>query len=115
MYIIKILDYKMKTINLHSQKYDRKTLKDYIYAVDFTELLSTQHIDISFAVRYILNKKYQLSLKDKTITPEVVVQYQSHLSLKELNNALLNYDSDDDSIDDFETVCNRENICSLKK
>lgn len=97
----------MKTINLHSQKYDRQTLKDHIYAVDFTELLSTQHIDISFAVRYILNKKYQLSLKDKTITPEIVVQYQPHISLKELNNALLAYDSDDDSVDDFETVCNR--------
>ena len=98
---------KLKCINLHSQKYDRQTLKEHIYAVDFMELLSTQKIDITFAVRYILNKKYQLSSNDKTITPELVVQFQPHISLDELKNAMELYDSDDDSVDDFETVCEK--------
>lgn len=94
-------------INLQSQKYDRQTLKDNIYAVDFNELLSTQHIDNTFAVRYILNKKYQLSSNDKKITPELVVQLQPHLTLKDLKKEMEAYDSDDDSIDDFETVCEK--------
>ena len=97
----------MQPIHLQSHQYDRQTLKDHIYAVDFNELLSTQHIDITFAVRYILNKKYHLCSNDKKITPELVVQLQPHLNLKDLKKAMETYDSDDDSIDDFETVCEK--------
>ena len=33
--------------------------------------------------------------------------HQTHINYKELQNALNDYESDDDSIDDFETVANR--------
>lgn len=94
-------------IDLYEKKYDRQTLKDHIYAIDFFDLLRTQTIDVTFAVRYILNKKYDLEDKYKIITPELVVRLQPHIKLQELIIEIFNYDSDDDSVTDFETVSNR--------
>jgi len=95
-------------IDLYNNKYDRQTLKDNIYNVKLFDILKTQKIDVSFAVRYILNKKYQLDNKDSTITAPIVLKYQKHITYDELQKALQYYDSDDESIDDFETVSNRE-------
>lgn len=94
-------------LDLYKKKYDRQTLKDHIYAIDFFDLLRTQTIDVTFAVRYILNKKYDLEDKYKIITPELVVRLQPHIKLQELIIEIFNYDSDDDSVTDFETVSNR--------
>jgi len=95
-------------LDLYNKKYDRKTLKDNIYAVKLIDILKTQIIDVTFAVRYILNKKYQINDDDIGITAPVVLKYQPHISYNELQNGLNDYESDDDSIDDFETVSNRE-------
>ena len=95
-------------LDLYNKKYDRKTLKDNIYAVKLIDILKTQIIDVTFAVRYILNKKYQINDDDIGITAPVVLKYQHHISYNELQNGLNDYESDDDSIDDFETVSNRE-------
>lgn len=84
-------------IDLYSRQYDRETLKNNIYAVKLIDILKTQKIDVSFAVRYILNAKYQLH-EDDNITAPIVLQYQKHLKYEDLQNALLEYDSDDDSI-----------------
>jgi hypothetical protein len=92
-------------IDLYNNKYDRKTLKDNIYVVKLIDILKTQTIDVTFAVRYILNKKYQLQDEDNLIAPDVL-KYQPHISYEELQKALYDYDSDDDSVDDFETVSN---------
>jgi hypothetical protein len=94
-------------LDLYKKKYDRQTLKDHIYAIDFFDLLKTQTIDATFAVRYILNKNYDLEDKYKIITPELVLRLQPHIKLEELRFEILNYDSDDDSVTDFETVSNR--------
>jgi len=40
-------------LDLYNNKYDRKTLKDNIYAVKLIDILKTQTIDVTFAVRYI--------------------------------------------------------------
>jgi hypothetical protein len=96
-------------LDLYNNKYDRKTLKDNIYAVKLIDILKTQKIDVTFAVRYILNAKYQLNDDDIGITAPTVLKYQTHISYDELQKALFNYDSDDDSVDDFETVANRVN------
>jgi hypothetical protein len=90
--------------NLFTNKYDRQTLKDNIYNVDFFDLLETQIIDSTFAVRYILNKKYDLDNKYGLITPELIVKLQPHIKINDLRNEILNYESDDDSVTDFETV-----------
>lgn len=94
-------------LDLHKKKYDRQTLKDHIYSIDFFDVLRTQEIDATFAVRYLLNKKYDLDNKYKILTPELVVRLQPHINIDDLRFEILNYDSDDDSVTDFETVSNR--------
>jgi hypothetical protein len=94
-------------IDLLKNKYDRQTLKDNIYAVKMIDILKTQKIDTTFAIRYILNEKYQLCDEDMKITGDVVLAYQPHISKSELIWELDNYDTDDDSVDDFETVSKR--------
>jgi hypothetical protein len=95
-------------LDLYNNKYDRQTLKDNIYAVKLIDILKTQIIDVTFAVRYILNEKYQLEDDDKIITAPIVIKYQNHITYDELQRALSEYDRDDDSVDDFETVANRD-------
>jgi hypothetical protein len=80
-------------------------LKEHIYAVSLMDILKTQIIDINFAVHYILNIKYQLHENDN-ITAPMVLQYQPHISYIELQKALLDYESDEDYIIDFERVSN---------
>jgi len=94
-------------IDLYNNKYDRQTLKDNIYAVKLIDILKTQKIDVAFAVRYILNDKYQIHNNDN-ITAPIVLKYQPHISYDELQKALYEYDSDDDSVVDFETVSNKD-------
>jgi len=93
-------------LDLYEKQYDRQTLKDHIYAIDFFDLLRTQKIDTTFAVRYLLNKKYDLDDKYKIITPGLIVRLQPHIKIEDLRYEILNYDSDDDSVTDFETVSN---------
>jgi hypothetical protein len=92
-------------IDLYKKQYDRKTLKKYIYAVKLIDILKTQKIDVTFAVRYILNVKYQL-LDEDNITAPTVLQYQPHITYESLQNELLNYDSDQDSVDNFDEINN---------
>ena len=94
-------------LDLYNNKYDRKTLKEYIYAVRLVDILKTQTIDVTFAVRYILNKKYQIHDDDNLTAPDVL-KYQPHITYTELQKCLNDYESDDDSVDDFETVSNRK-------
>ena len=94
-------------LDLYKKKYDRQTLKDHIYAINFFDVLRTQTIDATFAVRYLLNKNYDLDDKYKILTPELIVRLQPHIKIEDLRFEILNYDSDDDSVTDFETVSNR--------
>ena len=93
-------------LDLYNNKYDRQTLKDNIYAVKLIDILKTQIIDVTFAVRYILNEKYQFD-DDRNITTHNVLYYQKHITWDKLQKALEDYETDDDSVDDFETVANR--------
>ena len=95
-------------IDLFNNKYDRDTLKEYIYAVKLIDILKTQIIDETFAARYILNKKYQFDEEDEKITTTDVLFYQPHITKNSLIIEMFKYKRDDDSVDDFETVANRD-------
>lgn len=94
-------------LDLYNKQYDRQILKENIYAVKLMDILKTQKIDVTFAVKYILNNKYQLHEEDQKIIAPIVLQYQPHITYEELQKGLLNYDSDEDSIDDFEKVASK--------
>lgn len=94
-------------LDLYNNKYDRETLKQNIYAVKLMDILKTQTLDITFIVRYILSDLYQLHDEDKEISMYTVLRYQKHIDKNELIKAMEIYDSDDDSIEDFESYSNR--------
>ena len=93
-------------IDLYNNTYDRETLKNNIYSVKLIDILKTQKIDVTFAVRYILNTKYQLH-EDDDITAPIVLYYQPHITDNEIQIALEDYESDDDSLVDFNTISNK--------
>ncbi len=90
-------------LDLYNKKYDREELKKNIYCVKLIDIIKTQKIDTSFAVKYILNTKYQF-LNEDIITPSMILKYQPHIKSEQLKKSMLNYNSDEDSIEDFETV-----------
>jgi hypothetical protein len=94
-------------LDLYNNRYDRKTLKEHIYDVKLMDILKTHTLDTSFIVRYILNDKYQLHEDDKVINMYTVLRYQTHINKNELALALEVYNSDNDSVEDFETVSNK--------
>ena len=61
-------------LDLYNNKYDRKTLKEHIYATNLIDILKTQTLDISFIARYILNGVYQLTDEDKSIDVDTVLK-----------------------------------------
>ena len=80
-------------LDLYNKKYDMKTLEKYISEVKLIDILKTQVIDVSFAVRYILNTKYQLHEDDNIMAPDIII-YQPHITYEELQKEL---QKDDDS------------------
>jgi len=94
-------------LDLYNNKYDRKTLKEHIYELKLSDILKTQTLDITFIVRYILSDLYQLDDEDRSIDVDMVIKYQPHIQREELMELLMNYDSDEDSVEDFETYSKR--------
>jgi hypothetical protein len=94
-------------LDLYNNTYDRKTLKDNIYSVKLIDILKTQKLDITFIVSYILSDLYQLHEDDMNISIDDVIKYQPHINRTLLAQALLDYNSDNDSIEDFEMVSNK--------
>jgi hypothetical protein len=54
-----------------------------------------------------LNPLYQFDEEDQRINVEDVLRFQPHLERNELLQAQCDYTSDDDSVEDFETVSNK--------
>jgi len=95
-------------IDLYNNKYDRQTLKDNIYALKLIDILKTQILDETFIVRYILNSNYRLHEDDDKIDLGIVLELQPHISEKLIAKEFLNYNSDDDSVTDFESFSNKK-------
>ena len=94
-------------LDLYNNKYDRETLKKHIYAVKLIDILKTQVLDITFIVRYILNEKYKFHDCDQNISVETIMRYQPHINKENLIKYTLDYTSDDDSIEDFQSYMER--------
>jgi len=95
-------------LDLYNNKYDRKILKVNIYSLKLIDIVKTQILDLTFIVRYILSHLYQLTDEDRTIDINMVLKYQKHIQREDLINSLNNYNSDDDSIENFQTFSERE-------
>ena len=91
-------------LDLYNVKYPREILKINIYALHLISILKTQQIDATFAARYILNPKYQLLEEEQKITCDLVLFFQPHILKEDLEREMELYDSDDDSIDNFEII-----------
>lgn len=87
----------MLSLDLKNNYFSQEILKKNIYALNLIELLKTQKIDADFAVKYLLQKKYQLTKEEQFITPKIVLHFQPHISKEELNKKIEEYDSDNDS------------------
>ena len=90
-------------LDLYNIKYNRNILKEHIYSLNLMDIIKTQTLDISFIVKYILSDLYQLTEEDKTIDVNMVLRFQPHIKKEDLNIALENYNSDDESIEDFQS------------
>lgn len=90
-------------IDLKNQKYTMEEIKKYIYHVNLWDILKTQVIDERFAVKYILNPKYQLTESEKNIDIQDIIYEQPHLNKKKIFFYLktINFD-DDDSVKNFD-------------
>jgi hypothetical protein len=95
-------------LDLYNKRYNRETLKQFIYSVKLIDILKSHKLDVTFIVRYILNPKYQLHEIDEYINIDTVMIYQPHINRQILEQEMLNYTSDDDSIEDFETVSKKK-------
>ena len=94
-------------LDLYNNKYDMQTLKENIYAINLIDILKTQNISAEFAVKYILNKNYQLTTEEMNIKIADIIRYQPHIKIHSLLYHIDNYTKDDDSVEDFESYSNR--------
>jgi hypothetical protein len=90
-------------LDLYNKKYSREELKNNIYSIKLIDIVKTQKIDVSFAVKYLLNKKYQFH-NDDLVNTDMILKYQPHITKFQLKNEILNYDSENDSIENFEVI-----------
>jgi hypothetical protein len=93
-------------MDLYKNKYDLETLKRNIYLFNLIDILKTQYLTPHFVVHYILNNHYQLTKEEEQITVEKVLYFQPHIKLEEIINEQIIYDSDCESIPDFEMYSN---------
>lgn len=85
-------------LDLYKNQYNQETLKKNIYAINLVDILKTQKIDAVFAVKYLLQSKYQLLKQETFITPKIVLHFQPHITKEELYKKIIDYDSDEDDI-----------------
>jgi hypothetical protein len=94
-------------LDLYNNQYDMHILKEYIYALNLWDILKTQRLTRDFCVKYILNKNYQVTKEEESINFKDVLRYQKHIDKRDLLVGIVNYSSEDDSYEDFESFTNR--------
>ena len=90
------------SLDLKNQKYPINDLIWNIYALDFLEVLKTQHLTEEFTVDYILNKDYQMTELEQMITIKTVLKCQPHLNNDRLKYLIREFDKKKRLFPDFE-------------
>ena len=90
-------------LDLYSKQYTMEEIKKYIYQVNLWDIIKTQKINEKFAIKYILNPKYQFTESEKMIGFQDIIYQQPHLNTKKLFFYLetINF-NDDDSVKKFD-------------
>jgi hypothetical protein len=88
-------------IDLYNNIYDTKTLINNIYSLNLLDILKTQHLDIPFIVKYILNTNYQLTPEEETINLKIIMLYQPHINMHDLIVKIFNCDCEGANEIDF--------------
>jgi len=91
-------------IDLDTKHYSMDILKKHIYEVSLWDIIKKQKINEKFAVKYILNPRYQLTESEKCINIDNIIFFQPNLNREKILFYLktINFD-DDDSVDKFDT------------
>ena len=89
-------------LDLKNHKYSINDLIWNIYALDFLEVIKTQHLTEEFTVDYILNKDYQKTEIEKRITIKTILKYQSHLNSEGLKYLIQVFDKNKRLFPNFE-------------
>lgn len=80
------MQYKHELTNndLKNNKYDIKILEENINNLELDVILTTQTLTLDFIVDFILNEKYQETIKEKDIDLYTILNDQPHISKEEL-------------------------------
>lgn len=89
-------------LDLKTQKYPINDLIWNIYALDFLEVLRTQHLTEEFIVDYILNKDYQKTEIEQRININNVLKCQPHLNNDRLKYLIHDFDKSKRLFPNFE-------------
>lgn len=80
---------KITNSMLYKNKYDIETLEQNLHHLDMKTILLTQHLTIPFIINYII---YNDNIIDESyVNIYFICNFQSHISINELQNKLNNY------------------------
>lgn len=91
-------------IDLTSKQYSLDIIKKHIYEVNLWDIIKKQKINEEFAVKYILNPRYQLTESERCLNIDDILFFQPNLNREKMFFYLKTIDfNDDDSVDKFDT------------
>jgi hypothetical protein len=69
-----------------------------ILSLNLWDILKTKKIDVNFAIKYILFSKYKKTESEKCINRDDILFLQPHISIKELDDAIVHFRENIDKI-----------------
>jgi hypothetical protein len=91
-------------IDLNAKQYSLDIIKKHIYEVNLWDIIKKQKINEEFAVKYILNPRYQLTESERYLNIDDILFFQPNLNRAKMIFYLKTIDfNDDDSVDKFDT------------
>ena len=69
-----------------------------ILSLNLWDILKTKKIDVNFAIKYILFSRYKKTESEKCINRDDILFLQPHISIKELDDAIVHFRENIDKI-----------------